>query len=50
MDVFSGAGTTGVVAINNNRKYLGIELNPQYVDLSEKRIAHETAQMTLPFN
>lgn len=49
MDVFSGAGTTGVVAINNNRKYIGIELNPQYVELSEKRIAEETAQMTFAF-
>lgn len=38
LDCFSGAGTTGVVCARLNRKYIGIELNPEYVELSEKRI------------
>jgi DNA modification methylase len=38
LDPFSGAGTTGVVAEKLNRKYIGIELNPQYTKLSEDRI------------
>ena len=38
LDPFSGAGTTGVVCKKNNRNYIGIELNPEYVELSEKRI------------
>lgn len=49
LDVFNGAGTTGVVALNNHRKYLGIELNPDYIELARQRIDHETAQMTLDF-
>jgi len=38
LDPFSGAGTTGVVAEKLNRKYIGIELNPQYTKLAEDRI------------
>lgn len=49
MDCFSGAGTTGVVAVKNHRRYIGIELNKEYVELSMKRIAEETAQQTFDF-
>jgi len=35
---FSGAGTTALVAVRHNRKAIGIELNPEYVAMSEKRI------------
>jgi len=38
LDPFSGAGTTGVVAEKLNRKYVGIELNPQYIKMAEDRI------------
>ena len=37
-DPFSGAGTTGVVAIKLNRKFVGIELVPEYVKLATERI------------
>jgi DNA modification methylase len=37
IDPFSGSGTTGICAIMNNRKYVGIELNKKYVDLSNER-------------
>lgn len=39
LDPFNGSGTTGVVSIKNDRNYVGIELNPEYVEMSEKRIA-----------
>lgn len=39
LDPFSGAGTTGVVAVKHGRKYLGCELNPEYVEMSERRLA-----------
>lgn len=39
LDVFSGSGTTGVVCAKLDREYIGIELNPEYVEMSEKRIA-----------
>ncbi|HRR51741.1 MAG TPA: DNA methyltransferase [Candidatus Cloacimonas sp.] len=38
LDPFSGAGTTGIVAEKLGRKYIGIELNSEYVDMSKKRI------------
>ncbi len=39
LDPFSGAGTTGLVAARFGRKYIGIELNPEYAEMSRKRIA-----------
>lgn len=45
LDCFMGAGTTALVAIKHHRNYLGIELNPSYVQLIEKRIA--AVQQTL---
>ncbi len=38
LDIFSGAGTTGLVALRLNRNYIGIELKPEYAELSRKRI------------
>lgn len=41
LDPFSGAGTTALVARKLGRNFIGFELNPKYVALSEKRIKHE---------
>lgn len=38
LDPFFGAGTTGLVANKHARKYIGIELNPEYVAMAQKRI------------
>lgn len=38
LDPFSGSGTVGLVALTNNREYLGIELNPEYAEMSVERI------------
>jgi DNA modification methylase len=40
LDPFSGSGTTGEVALTNGRNYIGVELNPEYAALSEKRITN----------
>lgn len=34
LDPFSGSGTTGLVAVQAGRKYVGIELSREYLDLS----------------
>lgn len=37
LDMFSGSGTTGKVAYDLGRQFIGIELNPEYAELSRKR-------------
>lgn len=37
-DPFLGSGTVGVVAIENDRAFAGIELNPEYVQVARRRI------------
>lgn len=39
LDPFFGAGTTGVVARKNGRHYIGIELNPAYIEIAERRLS-----------
>jgi DNA modification methylase len=39
LDPFIGSGTTGMVAVRNGRDYVGVELNPEYAEMAEKRIA-----------
>lgn len=41
LDPFMGAGTTAWVAKKLNRKYLGIELNPEYIKIAEDRIKQD---------
>jgi site-specific DNA-methyltransferase (adenine-specific) len=38
LDPFAGAGTTGVVAKRLGREFFGIELNPEYCALAQKRL------------
>jgi DNA modification methylase len=38
LDPFAGSGTTGLVAYNLGREFIGIELNPEYIKIAEKRI------------
>lgn len=38
MDPFCGAGTTGVVCTDLGRRFVGIELNPDYAEMATERI------------
>lgn len=38
LDCFMGSGTTGKMAVLNNRNFIGIELDKGYFDIAEKRI------------
>ena len=49
LDPFMGAGTTGLVAIKNNRNYIGFELNPEYIKIAEKRILEPVEIMELGY-
>lgn len=39
LDPFMGSGTTGVACKLQRRNFIGIELNPEYLKIAEKRIA-----------
>jgi hypothetical protein len=39
MDCFSGVGTVGAVCAGLHRHYVGVELNPAYIEIAERRIA-----------
>ena len=47
LDPFMGAGTTALVALKSHRNFIGMELNPEYAAIAERRIAQELAQMKL---
>jgi site-specific DNA-methyltransferase (cytosine-N4-specific) len=38
LDPFLGSGTTGLVALEERRRFVGIELNPEYISIAENRI------------
>lgn len=38
LDPFFGAGTTGLVALKLNRKFIGIEINPDYIKIAKRRL------------
>lgn len=41
LDSFNGSGTTGIVATQNKRNYIGIDLNPEYLEITKRRIEKE---------
>lgn len=38
LDCFMGSGSTGVACLNTNRKFIGIELEDEYLDISRERL------------
>jgi site-specific DNA-methyltransferase (cytosine-N4-specific) len=39
LDPFLGSGTTGEVALRMGRRFLGVELNPEYVEIAMRRLS-----------
>lgn len=39
LDPFNGSGTTGMVTLKHNRRYVGVELNPKYIEMTHRRLA-----------
>lgn len=48
LDPFFGAGTVGVVCVEEGRRYLGVELNPDYVVMAQQRIEAAEAKALVP--
>ena len=38
LDCFNGVGSTGEACLNLNRRYIGIEIDKEYIDLTKKRL------------
>ncbi len=47
LDPFIGSGTTAVVAKRMGRHYIGFEINPQYCEVAQKRVAETAVQPSL---
>lgn len=46
LDPFSGSGTTGIVAVRQGRRFIGIDLNPRYCEMARKRITDDAPLLT----
>ena len=47
LDPFFGSGTTGLVALKQNKKFIGIELNKEYIEIAKKRLKSHLEQTKL---
>lgn len=47
LDPFMGSGTTGVAAIRLGRKFIGIEIEPEYFDIACRRIEEAQRSVSL---
>lgn len=48
MDCFSGSGTTAVASFNVGRRYVGVEIDPEYHQYSLDRLAALQPEISLP--
>jgi len=44
LDIFAGCGTTCVVAGKLGRRWIGIDINPEYCEMAKKRLMKECSQ------
>lgn len=47
LDPFLGSGTTAVAALKTGRNFIGIEIDPKYCEIAQKRVDAELAQTKL---
>lgn len=46
LDPFMGSGSTGVAALETNRSFIGVELNPDYFNIAEMRLNESNNKAT----
>jgi site-specific DNA-methyltransferase (adenine-specific) len=47
LDNTMGSGTTGEACVNTNRNFIGIELDPTYYAIAQRRISEAQEQLTI---
>lgn len=45
VDVFSGSGTTGLMAYKNKRNFIGFDISKEYIKLSKERFRNEVEEI-----
>lgn len=45
LDPFCGSGTTGVVAVENKRRFIGIDTEQEFLELTKRRILHQDLEV-----
>ena len=50
LDPFAGIGTTGYVAVQNAREFIGCELKRSYFEAACRNIATAQSRLTLPWD
>ena len=48
LDPFMGSGTTGVACVQTGRNFIGIEIEPKYYEIAERRIKEAQMQIRMP--
>ena len=46
LDPFSGNATTGIAATRSGRRYIGIEIDPDYAEQSRRRLTDDSPLLT----
>lgn len=49
LDFTMGSGSTGVACVNTNRKFIGIELDPDYFAIAEQRINEALSKLSVEY-
>ncbi|MER7702418.1 site-specific DNA-methyltransferase [Kitasatospora sp. NPDC097605] len=44
LDPFTGSGSTGIAALREGRRFVGVELSPHYAEIAERRLRAELSQ------
>jgi site-specific DNA-methyltransferase (adenine-specific) len=47
LDPFMGGGTTGVATVKLGRRFVGVELEPTYIDVARQRLVEERDRLSL---
>jgi site-specific DNA-methyltransferase (adenine-specific) len=47
LDPFCGSGSTGEACVRLNRKFIGIEIDPQFVDMAEKKLQNNVGLLSM---
>jgi predicted RNA methylase len=48
LDCFAGSGTTGVACVQTGRSFIGVEIDPGYFAIAQRRIEEAQMQLRMP--